>query len=105
MKRTKAKRKLLSMTTFNEVLKRKAMGVPVARIMVDLDLKDKISRTSLVNLITAYDAITDPGSPHNVKDSMQSLYPEWLQTDIDVQEQPDNWYYEGYFPWGTWKHD
>lgn len=97
MKTTRAKRKLIPRALFAEIIARKALGVPSSRIIKDLELD--ISRTSLSSLIKVYEVSYADGKFDT------SLFPPWLKDTAKIQEQPDNWYYEGYFPWGVWKHD
>lgn len=97
MKRTKAKRKLIPKALFVEIISRKALGVPISRVIKDLDLD--ISRTSLNSLLKVYEVSAVTGKFDG------SLFPPWLADTPEVQEQPDNWYYQGHFPWGNWQHD
>jgi hypothetical protein len=104
MKKTKAKRKLVSESVLKEVISREHLGVPLTKIIDQLGLD--ISRPSLRKLITYYSNLhritenTYGGGPLNVR---SSLFPVWLQED--VQEQPDNFTYVGMFPWGMWVYD
>lgn len=97
MKTTKAKRKLIPKALVIEIVKRQALGVPLSRIIKDLELN--ISRTSLKSILDIYKSV-DPDSSWEA-----SLFPPWLNDEAKVQEQPNNWYYQGYFPWGSWQND
>lgn len=97
MKTTKAKRKLIPRALVLQIVERQALGVPLSRIIKDLRLD--ISRTSLKSILDVYKAV-DSDSPCEA-----SLFPPWLTKEAKVQEQPSNWYYQGYFPWGCWKND
>lgn len=72
---------------------RTEIGVPLAKVHKELELD--ISYPALQKLITLL-------KNTNV-DTVGSLYPEWLEKDsMKVQEQPDNYKYNGYFPYGEW---
>ena len=81
----------------DEIVRRRRLGVPVSRIARDLGLI--ICRPSLANLIKMYEAANEENNFE------ASLFPVWLNEEDPIQCQPDNWYYEGFFPFGTWKHD
>lgn len=95
MKTTKAKRKLIPKALFAEIVARKALGVPLSRIIKDLNLD--ISRTSLSSLLKVYEVSYINGKFD------ASLFPPWLKDKAEVQKQPDSWYYQGHFPWGSWQ--
>ncbi len=96
------KRKLLTPGCYGMIDAKVQLGVPLAKIMRDMSLEDAISRPSLSKLVKHYNTMLED----NDTVISASLFPSWLASDgISVQEQPDNWYYEGYFPLGDWMHE
>lgn len=93
--KTQAKRKLLSLATLRKVSDRDELGVPLTRIISDLELD--ISRPHLRKLISYYTA--SPLSPQVLK----SIAPKWVDpTSAQTQIQPNGWVYSGVFPFGEW---
>ena len=103
MKRTSAKRKLVSETVLADCYKLSKLGVPVSRILRDKNLD--ITRQALAKLIELYGRWET--APH--KDCPQlhsSLFPSWLNHESEqVQTNPDGWTYTGYFPFGAWSYE
>lgn len=96
----------------SQVFLRKAYGAALSRIIRDLDLD--MSRTALSKLVD-YEMLRKYDYGHLAKDTRdqamgnaieQSLFPDWLdESKEQVQENPDNWYYVGHFPYGKWVND
>lgn len=97
MRTIRSKRKLIPRALFAQIFARKALGVPLSRIIKDFNLN--ICRTSLATLIKLYEVSYTDGKFD------ASLFPPWLEDTDEIQEQPDGWYYQGYFPWGEWKYE
>jgi len=84
-------------------------GAAISRIVRDLDLD--ISRTALAKLVDYemlrrydYATLADSEKDETIANNIESsLFPEWLDESVsEVQENPDNWYYKGHFPYGAW---
>lgn len=94
------RRKLLSPAAYVLIQSKLSIGVPLTRIIKDLDLQ--ISRPALSRLLM----ISEDSFTSHVDDSIamqNSLLPKWVDTAGPyVQEQPDEWKYEGLFPLGAW---
>ena len=77
-------------------------GVPLMRILNDMDLASMISRPAADKLVSMYEE-----SKRDSEDSLtivRSLNPPWLDpAGAPVQEQPKDWVYIGPFPLGEWK--
>lgn len=105
--RTKAKRKLVPNEVLNEALLRQSYGVPITRIIADYNLD--ISRPLFVKLLDCYQLSQTTQLTEEERNSSiiyKSLFPDWLDSDnMQVQEQPEGWAYEGRFPWGKWVYD
>ena len=92
----KSKRKLLSPTALAGLHKLKLTGVPTARLVADYDLD--VSAAHLGKLIKLYDRLK-----HDPK-IQDSLFPLWLNNNLmRIQEQPPEWKYNGWFPYGEWE--
>lgn len=92
------RRKLLTQKALIKLSSQVALGVPVARALTNLSIT--MSRPAAVKLLEAYNNITDHP---NIQ---ASLFPEWMDSSgPDIQEQPDNFSYNGYFPLGEWVAD
>lgn len=100
------KRKLIRPDVLDAMRVRKSLGVAVAELMRQYLPDDSMTRPTVVKLLTAYDAIDtlyriDASKKYLAVSA--SLNPDWLDPEgIEVQEQPDDWSYEGYFPLGRW---
>lgn len=91
-------RKLLTPKALIELQQKTLIGVPLALAIRQQNLD--IARPTAFNLLRMLDIANNPLSPPGVTDS---LFPAWLDKDgPDVQEQPDTWVYNGYFPLGSW---
>lgn len=94
------------------VFLRASYGAALSRIIRDLNLD--ISRTALAKLydyelLRKYDygdlaeSDKDIAMANNIE---SSLFPDWLdESKSEVQENPDEWYYVGHFPYGKWVND
>lgn len=92
MRTTKAKRKLLLPDTLTEISQKVDIGVPLNKLTKKLD----ISRPVVAKLVKWY-KLNNPVV-------RASIFPAWLKiSGPEVQENPDDWYYEGFFPFGEWK--
>ena len=86
------KRKLLTPSALQQLEYLDNLGVPLATAMRRLNIT--ISRPTAKQLLASY----------KQKTWDQSLFPPWLDPDgTNVQEQPDNYKYTGYFPFGCWE--
>ena len=84
-------RKLLTPSAMTEIIEKRMQGVPLARIMRQLNIDTKITRPVVAKLLAIY--------PHN----KESLFPEWMDnTGPAIQSQPENYKYNGFFPLGVW---
>ena len=87
------KRKLIPKPILAEAYKRLQFGVPIARLIKDLNLD--VSRPHMAILLDWYSlALQDEAI-------CASLFPPWLEGETE-QEEPDNAKYEGRFPFGVW---
>ena len=86
--------------------------MPLARAVRDLKLD--ITRPSVDTLLQNYQLlvaserklVTGQSTSDGQKNVLEaSLFPDFLDEAVDVQVNPDGWYYEGFFPWGEWKYD
>lgn len=77
------------------------LGVPLAKIIRDLDLD--INSTSAASLIRAYTIASN--QVENASIVKNSLFPTWLDNSQTIMSNPDGWYYTGFFPWGSWSYD
>ncbi len=92
MRSTRAKRKLLLPATLHAISEKAALEVPLNKQIKHLD----VSRPVVVKLLRWY------ASDNPIVRA--SILPPWLDADgPQVQENPDDWYYEGFFPFGEWK--
>jgi len=98
-------RKLLTPSVLRELARLTDLGVPVASAMRTLGLEDIITRPTVVMLLRAYSERHDGPVDRNVTIT-NSLFPTWLNDDsggAPVQEQPEDYNYNGYFPQGYWE--
>lgn len=87
------KRKLISPKLTSTIQSRMDLGVPLTTIRKQLELD--ISYPALQKLLEVIKKLNDS--------TVASVYPEWLEQDsLTIQEQPDNYKYVGYFPYGEW---
>lgn len=101
MRRTRAKRKLLSAQSLEWIQDRLDIGVPLARVLRDGNFN--LSRAAAATLVEWYALYTS--NPTELGAIKASLFPEWLKPSDEVQENPDGWVYIGRFPWGYWQYD
>lgn len=96
------KRKLLAPTVALKLVTLRRLGVPYSRLIKDLDLSMTVP--TLTKLITAYDTFYN--NAEMTAELGDRLFPSWLNLDCDkVQEAPEGWVYQGYFPLvGEWVH-
>jgi len=76
------------------------LGVPTARVVEYLDLD--ISKPALTKLIKLYNEVDNCVDAEQSKQIHMSLFPTWLDPWQKVQEQPADWDYVGFFPFGEW---
>lgn len=96
IRKTKAKRKLLAKHVLAKAIEQQNLGVPIARILHNLELD--ISRPTISSLI-AYAKKSEPTI-------LASIYPPWLDQNSDtIQQQPEKWIYVGFFPHGEWQYN
>lgn len=90
------KRKLIRFDKLQELhYQTYSLGVPLARALENIGLNN-ISRPAAKSLLKCNDAISNDIIN-------KSLCPTWLDPAGDnIQEQPDNYTYEGFFPLGKW---
>ena len=92
-------RKLIRLDKLSTLAHRAQMGVPLARAIRDMRLD--ISRPLAAKQVQLFNM--DCATKEASSLLKHSLDAPWLDYDgPTVQEQPDNWYYEGYFPFGKW---
>lgn len=105
MKRTKAKRKLISSELAHQLHHRWCIDVPVPALIRQYNLN--ISRPALVTLLRHMTHYHASAGTDNYQIIHNSLFPSWWNKDKDneVQENPDDWSYEGEFPLGRWVQD
>lgn len=95
-------RKLIAFTALNKYANLHKLGVPLNRIIRDHSLQ--ISNPHLSKLLEIYYYITNPETKdHMIPTIEASMFPDWLEDESYVQEQPDNYTYTGRFPNGTWE--
>ena len=93
------KRKLLSSKLLFSVESRVAQGVPLALIIRKMELD--ISRPALAKLLKHSKREQEVMDDSELIEA--SLYPQWLDSNsLEVQTQPEDWCYKGYFPLGEW---
>ena len=104
-RKTSAKRKLMPQSVLHEILCKANEGVPIARLLRNYELD--LTRTTLASLLQQY--ALSATSLQDQDTILASLFPPWLdeysETSSKVQQNPDGWYYQGYFPWGEWKQE
>ena len=92
------KRKLITQSTMQAIAEDISIGVPLARAMRNADIA--MSRPAVAKLVKHYSTLMSADPKDSIHTLYGSLFPDWLVTD--EQEQPNNMYYEGYFPLGAW---
>lgn len=98
------RRKLIRFDKFLELHRTTAIGVPLARALRDMQLD--ISRPLAAKMLKVYEGVeNDTMELSAAAKVVHTLSPSWMNVHKDaphVQEQPDGWDYEGYFPFGDW---
>ena len=90
-------RVLASELLMQEIHGQKKLGVPVTKIINNLQLS--ISRSALVSLLDCYIFYIRTKDPI----LKANLFPEWLdKNSLSIQRQPHDVSYKGRFPWGQW---
>lgn len=97
LRKTKAKRKLLAPDVLSDLHLKVSYGVPLSRAIRQAELN--ITPPVVTQLLKYWELKNN--------DSVQaSLFPVWLDKhNTEVQQNPDNWYYVGRFPFGSWHYD
>lgn len=79
----------------------RGMGVPVSRIISELELD--VSIPVVTKLINIYNEMYTSSEPEQASKIEQSLFPTWLdEGGKPIQGTPTNWSYNGFFPFGQW---
>lgn len=90
-------KKLLSNKMLSILKEQTDIGVPLSAVIRKLDLD--LSQPAVAKLLKQYNCALNKD---NAEVIFASLFPLWVTTDSHVHEQPECWYYEGYFPYGEW---
>lgn len=92
-------RKLIRLDKLLSLHRKVSIGVPLARALRDLELD--ISRPLAAKQLKLFETECESNEANRlITDSMD---PPWLDAKGPaVQEQPSDWDYEGYFPFGKW---
>jgi len=85
------RKRLLSLDMLEEGNKLLDLGVPLTKVHKQLGLDTKWTYQSTSDVFTADRA-----------DLYSVTRPEWLQRAPDLQETPQDWKFEGTFPYGEW---
>lgn len=67
------------------------MGVPMTKVYKELGLDNHWSYPSTIDLFRVDRA-----------GNQEQTRPKWLKAEPLLQEAPDDWEYEGLFPYGKW---
>jgi hypothetical protein len=98
------RRKLIRYDKFLELYETTAIGVPLARALRDMQLD--ISRPLAAKMLKVYEGVENETMESSAAVKVvDTLRPTWMNVHkgaSNVQEQPDGWDYEGYFPFGDW---
>lgn len=94
-------RKLIPLNHLLEFQRLKQLGVPIRKIIRDNDLN--ISGPHLSKLIDYY-TLGKALDEESQELLTNSLFPDWLNADLPVQEQPEDYKYNGIYPYGTWEN-
>lgn len=98
------RRKLMTSNCYGMITAKQQLGVSMSRITRDLAIANEISRPSLIKLVKHYNTMMEQGP--EAATIHASLFPDWLNHNGSaIQEQPEDWRYEGYFPLGEWLHE
>ena len=96
------KRKLLNELELQAVRKSYVLGVPLTRIIRDMQLS--VSRLHLLKLLYIYNDIVEEELKANEERHQlrSAIFPIWLNNTKGIIEQPNTWTYKGRFPFGEW---
>jgi len=98
------KRKLLPEALLSPLTYQFRQGVPVTKLIRNNNLE--VSRPHLRKLFFIYIDILDFENSEHQKDFAialrRAMFPEWLDNKTTITEQPDEWTYDGKFPFGKW---
>lgn len=96
------RRKLIPAYILITVEERINLGVPVARIIKDLQIN--VSNPHLKKLVKYYLLYQEGNLHYNTKVQIRdSLFPPWLDNRNTTTLQPEGWKYSGMFPFGIWE--
>ena len=86
-------RKLITSRVLKALYMKTEQGIPLKRAMRQLNIP--LTQPTVKKLLTHYSINSDI--------TRASIFPPWLSEDgPPVQEQPQDWVYQGYFPLGVW---
>ena len=95
-------RKLLSPDVLDECLRLTKLGVPNSKIIRDKELD--ISHPHFAKLLNWWREIRAPETePMKRTRMVRSLNAPWVRAVDYVQEQPESYTYNGWFPFGHWE--
>jgi len=78
------------------------IGVPLSRAIRDANIA--MTRPTVSTLLEWYNVYK--AQPEVTTQIESSLFPAWLdQASTNPQQNPDNCFYVGRFPWGEWQYD
>jgi len=96
------KRKLITEQYLAAILKEYQLSVPLAKLVKNHALN--ISTPHLRKLLFIYIDILDMSQAESNRIALRNaIFPNWLNGYLGVAEQPDEWTYQGKFPFGEWK--
>lgn len=96
-------RKLMNPKLYTQIQEKLDMGVPLTKVMKQLDIT--MSHPACSKLMRYFEDSRDYSDPDGATIIHNSLFPKWLDADgPTVQEQPFDYKYIGYFPYGEWVH-
>jgi hypothetical protein len=94
-------KKLLPYNILEQLVNALELGVPLSAAMRQQSIK--MSQPAVAKLVKQFRESF--GSEDHHIAMYDSLFPSWNKTSYAygaVIEQPEGWYYEGYFPYGEW---
>lgn len=97
MRSTRAKRKLVPQKLLAEIVELTTLGVPLTHSIKRVLGEADVSRPVIAKLVKYYNMDNE--------EVRMSIFPPWLNETEPVQENPDDWYYKGFFPFGRWVRD
>lgn len=86
------RKRLLGLQALADGNKMLDMGVPMTRVHTELGLDWSYQATVIL-----FNADRE-GKHHATR-------PEWLTNEATLQEAPEGWHFDGYFPFGNWVQD